>query len=69
MVARRERFRRFGILHDRMDALAQKIGRERVALEVAALVGPQLAQHGDEIAGGQRLLETLATFGIAAAAS
>ena len=65
MVMGSERVRRFGILHDRADPLADQLSRQRVALEVAALVGPQLRQHDDEIAGGQRLLETLATLGLA----
>jgi hypothetical protein len=50
MVARRERLRGRGILHHRTDVPAQEVGRERIALEVAALVGPQLRQHDDEVA-------------------
>src|SRR5262249_38402909 len=65
MVARRERLRRPGILDDRMDPLAQEVGRGPGALRIAARVGPQLAKEGDEVARGQRLLETLATFGLA----
>ena len=64
MVARRERLGRLGILHDRRDPLAQQVGHGHVALDLP-LVGPQLRQHDDEISGGQRLLETLAAFGVA----
>ena len=47
------------------DFLADQVGEQRVAAEVDALVGPELGQDVDEIAGGPRLLEPLAAFGIA----
>ena len=65
MVVRAQRLRGLGILDDRADLLADQLGDQRVALDVDALVGPQLGQHVDEIAGGPCLLEPLAALGIA----
>ena len=65
MVAGCECGRRFGILHDGADPLADQVGRQRVALDLDSLVRPQLCQHDDEIAGRQCRLETLATLGLA----
>ena len=47
------------------DFLADQVGEQRVAVDVDALVGPELGQDVDEIAGGPRLLEALAALGIA----
>ena len=47
------------------DFLADQVGDQRVAVDVDALVGPELGQDVDEVAGGPRLLEALAALGIA----
>ena len=65
MVVRGQRFGRLRILDDVADLLADQVGEQRVATEVDALVGPELGQDVDEIAGGPGLLEPLAPFGVA----
>ena len=65
MVVRGQRFGRLRVLDDGADLLADQIAEQRVAAEVDALVGPELGQDVDEIAGGPRLLEPLAAFGVA----
>ena len=65
MVMRAQRCRRFRVLDGRTDFLADQLGDQRVAFEVDPLVGPQLGQHADEVAGGPRFLEPLAPLGIA----
>ena len=65
MVVRAQRRRRLGILHDGADLLADQLADQRIAVDVDALVGPELGQDVDEIAGGPRLLEALAALGIA----
>ena len=47
------------------DFLADQFADQRVAVDIDALVGPELGQDVDEIAGGPRLLEALAALGIA----
>src|ERR1700722_15586100 len=60
MIARRERLGRLGILDDAADLFADEIGDDRVAVDVDALIGPELGQHADQIALGPLLLEALA---------
>ncbi len=52
MIGGAERFRCLGILYDRADFLAKQVGEQGVGIGIVALVGPQLGQHADEIAGG-----------------
>src|SRR6202007_156430 len=65
MVVRVQRCGRFGVLDDLTDFLADQVGEHRVALEVDALVSPELGQYVDEIAGGPRRPEALAALCIA----
>ena len=65
MVVRGQRFGRLRILDDVADFFADQVGEQRIAVNVDALVGPELGQDVDEIAGGPSLLEPLAAFGIA----
>src|SRR5215472_15766596 len=64
MVVRAQRSGRVWILHDRTNLLADEFGDQCVAVDVAALVGPELAQYVDKIPNGPGLLEALATLGI-----
>ena len=65
MVVGAQRRRGFRVLDDAADFLADQFGDQRVAVDIDALVGPELGQDVDEIAGGPRLLEAFAALGIA----
>ena len=54
-----------GVLHDGADLLVNQLADQRVAVEIDALVGPELGQDVDEIAGRPGFLEALAALGIA----
>ena len=65
MIEGTQRRSRLGILHDVADLLADQFADQRIAVDIDALVGPELGQDIDEIASGPRLLEALAALGIA----
>ncbi|MEY9189948.1 hypothetical protein ABH987_003576 [Bradyrhizobium ottawaense] len=65
MIVRRERRRCLGVLDRRPDLLADQVLDDLVAVDVDGLIGPELGQDVDEVAGGPGTFESLATLGIA----
>ena len=53
-----------GILDRRADLLADQVGHQGIAVDIDTLVGPELRQDDDQIAGGPAGLEAFAALGI-----
>ena len=65
MIVWAQRFSDLRILHDATDLFADQIGDDLVAVDVDALVGPELGQDVDEIAGSPCRFEPFAALGVA----
>ncbi len=64
MIARRERLRRLGIRDDAADLFADEVGGDPVAVDVDALIGPELNEYADQIALGPLPFKPLAPLGV-----
>ncbi|MGY4622352.1 hypothetical protein ACVWY3_000108 [Bradyrhizobium sp. USDA 4486] len=65
MIVWRQRGGRLGILDGGVDLLADQVLNDLVAVDVNGLIGPELRQDVDEVAGRPGAFEALAALGIA----
>ena len=65
MIVRHQRRRGLGVVDGGADLLADQVLDDLVAVDVDGLVGPELRQDVDEVAGGPGTFEPLTTLGIA----
>jgi hypothetical protein len=65
MIVRHQRRSGLGVVDGGADLLADQVLDDLVAVDVDRLVGPELGQDVDEVAGRPSAFEPLTTLGIA----